>query len=83
MKTTQKYATKTELIEAKAQAQHFSNLTSGGIYDYDLNRISDIQKERACAALKVTFVGSQYAKLMGLPESKNAWYIAGFGYATK
>jgi len=76
-----KFDNKAALIEAKAQAQHQANLTSGGIFGSDGKRISDFEIERRDALTKTLFVGAAYAKLYGLPESISAWYIEGFGYS--
>ena len=79
------YLTVDDLIEAKAQAQHYSNLNHGGVFDADGNRFSDIEIERRAAKRRCT--GHVYAesakRVIGVELSKGslfARYIPNFGY---
>ena len=74
-----------ELIEAKAQAQHYSNLNYGGVFDASGNRFSDIEVERRVAKRRgTTHVYRDRAKdVIGVELSggtKFAQYIKNFGY---
>ena len=49
------YKTIDELIEASAQQSHRSNLTVGGVFDENGNRISNLENERLIAKSQVRF----------------------------
>lgn len=72
-----------ELIEAKAQQSHLNNLKSGGVFDDDDIRHSDLEFERTVAKNEGTvFVPSAAAKILGYEFSVNARVINGVGYVS-
>lgn len=77
-----KFNSKEELIEAKAQAQHAANLESGGVFDENGERYSDIETERHWAAIRVARApGGGHNQFYAVPEEIPCHYIPGFGYA--
>jgi hypothetical protein len=74
----QAFKTKAALIEAVAQYQHQANLESGGVFDAEGNRFSDLNVERRVAASQsFTWVSPHYSGAMGKPAG---WHYRNFGY---
>lgn len=74
------YASKADLIEAVAQRRHAANLESGGVFNEDGTRFSDIAIERQCAETHgATYVSAHYAFTVGL--QRGAWYVENYGWA--
>ena len=79
------YPTIDDLIEARAQAHHQANLTCGGVFDADGDRVSHIDGERRVAIKRgTTYTSREYAPhTLGFELSegaKAARYIRNFGY---
>ncbi|MCK5216496.1 MAG: hypothetical protein KAJ93_01830 [Methanosarcinales archaeon] len=79
--TMKQYSTVEEMIKAKAEETHESNLNYGGVFDENNNRISDIEFEIECASKKVFHVSSAYSEMkIGVKLPVAAKYIKNFGY---
>ena len=75
------YSTVGEMIKAKAEETHESNLNCGGVSDENNNRISDLAFEIEWASKKVFHVSSAYSEMtIGVKLSGAAKYIKNFGY---
>ena len=77
----EQYSTVEEMIKAKAEETHESNLNYGGVFDGNNNRISDLDLEIEWASKKVFHVSSAYSEMtIGVKLSVAAKYIKNFGY---
>ena len=77
----EQYPTVEEMIKAKAEETHESNLNYGGVFDVNNNRISDIDFEIEWASKKVFHVSSAYSEMtIGVKLPVAAKYIKNFGY---
>ena len=75
------YSTVEEMIKAKAEEVHESNLDYGGVFDENNNRISDLDFEIEWASKKVFHVSSVYSEMtIGVKLSVAAKYIKNLGY---
>lgn len=75
------YSTIEEMINAKAEETHESNLNYGGVFDENNNRISDLVFEIEWASKKVFHVSGAYTEMtIGVKLSVAAKYIKNFGY---
>ena len=82
----QRFKTAAELVEAKAQAMHLANLTSGGVFvenaDGTEERYSNLDAERRWAPTKLHYVFETLAKFDRIPEAVTCYYIEHIGYTT-
>lgn len=75
-----RFATKPELIEAKARARHSDLIQRAQLIGANGKRVSDLDIERDIAAHQVCYVCGSDALAANIPESISAWYIKDFGY---
>ena len=75
------YSTVEEMIKAKAEETHESNLNYGGVFDENNNSVSNLDFEIEWASKKVFHVSSAYSEMtIGVKLSVAAKYIKNFGY---
>lgn len=75
-----RFASKAELIEAKAQERHALLLARAAAIGASRHRVSDLAIERDVAAHQVYYVPDRGQRGTALPAGISAWYIKDFGY---